>query len=55
VNGDNSVGLLDIGKMKTAWGSSPVSDPNADLNGDGSVGLLDLGILKSNWGKSGDL
>ena len=45
---------LDLGALKSAWGTSPPSNPNADLNGDGTVGLLDLGILKKNWGKSGD-
>jgi hypothetical protein len=53
-NGDNAVGLLDLGILKADWGKSPPSNPNADLNGDGTVGLLDLDILKKYWGKSGD-
>ncbi|HTQ11057.1 MAG TPA: dockerin type I domain-containing protein, partial [Fimbriimonadaceae bacterium] len=57
INGDNTVGLADFGKLKQAYGSTSSSsnwNPSADLDGNGSVGLSDFGILKQNYGKSGD-
>jgi hypothetical protein len=52
-SGDNAIGLLDLGVMKSSWGGSACRLA-ADLNGDHSVGLLDLAILKTNWALAGD-
>lgn len=43
-NHDGHLDALDVGLLKTYWGSSY---PDADLNGDGTVNVLDLGIFKS--------
>ncbi len=52
LNGDGSVGILDLLILLGSWGPCP--DPPdacpADLNGDGNVGILDLLILLANWG-----
>ena len=52
LNGDGSVGILDLLILLGSWGPCP-DPPNpcpADLNGDGSVGILDLLMLLANWG-----
>ena len=47
INGDDTVGGLDLTVLLAAWGSS---DPSADLNDDGTVGGLDLTVLLAAWG-----
>jgi hypothetical protein len=46
VNGDGSVGPIDLGMILGGWGSA---DRALDLNGDGSVGPEDLTIVLGNW------
>jgi Protein of unknown function (DUF1566)/Thrombospondin type 3 repeat len=49
---DTNVGLFDLAKMKTEFGSAcPPCD--ADLNDDNGVGLFDLAIMKAQFGQSG--
>jgi dockerin type I repeat protein len=51
LDGDGSVGIVDLLALLAAWGPCP--DPPAgcpaDLDGDGSVGITDFLILLSNW------
>ncbi len=53
INGDGSVGLVDLALLGQAWGSSS-GDANwnsaADLNSDGTVNLIDLALLGQSWG-----
>ncbi len=48
LDGDNTVGILDLLALLAAWGSDPGGPP--DFDGDGSVGILDLLTLLANWG-----
>ncbi len=52
LDGDGTVGILDLLILLSAWGPCP--DPPeecpADLDLDGSVGILDLLTLLANWG-----
>ena len=51
LDGDGSVGILDLLILLTNWGPCPdPPDPcPADLDGDGTVGIFDLLILITNW------
>ena len=48
LNGDGSVGILDLLALLAAWGTDPGGPP--DLDGDAIVGILDLLTLLANWG-----
>ncbi|MCH8342837.1 MAG: hypothetical protein IH983_02500 [Planctomycetes bacterium] len=48
LNGDGSVGILDLLTLLAAWGTDPGGPP--DFDGDGNVGILDLLGLLANWG-----
>ena len=48
LNGDSTVGILDLLALLAAWGTDPVGPP--DFDGDGTVGILDLLTLLANWG-----
>ncbi len=48
LNGDGSVGILDLLALLAAWGTDPGGPP--DLDSDGTVGILDLLALLANWG-----
>ncbi len=48
LNGDGSVGILDLLALLAVWGSDPGGPP--DFEGDGNVGILDLLTLLANWG-----
>ncbi len=48
LDGDVSVGILDLLALLAAWGSDPGGSP--DFDGDGTVGILDLLALLANWG-----
>ncbi|MCZ6542666.1 MAG: hypothetical protein O6768_03285 [Planctomycetota bacterium] len=52
LDGDGTVGILDLLALLAAWGPCP--DPPApcpaDLDGDENVGILDLLALLANWG-----
>lgn len=48
INGDGSVGILDLSVLLSTWGST--TDLRADLNGNGQIDLIDLSTLLSNWG-----
>ena len=48
LDGDSSVGILDLLALLAAWGSNP-GHP-ADFNNDTTVGVLDLLTLLANWG-----
>lgn len=48
LNGDGTVGILDLLALLAAWGADPGGPP--DFDGDGNVGILDLLALLSNWG-----
>ena len=57
VNGDNVVGLDDLGLLSDAFDTKPgdpLFNPNADLNCDGVVGLDDLGLLALNFDTIGE-
>ncbi len=49
VNGDGSVGILDLSIMASHWGLSGQTLSTGDLNGDGNVNILDLSIIATNW------
>ncbi|MCH8165011.1 MAG: hypothetical protein IH889_05325 [Planctomycetes bacterium] len=48
LDGDSSVGILDLLELLAAWGADPGDPP--DFDGDGTVGILDLLTLLANWG-----
>ncbi|MCH8165013.1 MAG: FG-GAP repeat protein, partial [Planctomycetes bacterium] len=48
LNGNGSVGILDLLALLAAWGTDPGGPP--DFDGDGTVGILDLLTLLANWG-----
>ena len=57
INGDNVVGLDDLGMLADAFDTAPGDAfwyEQADLNCDGVVGLDDLGILANNFDTAGD-
>jgi hypothetical protein len=47
INGDGTVGILDLSIMLSHWGTSDVP---SDINHDGTVNILDLSMLLSHWG-----
>ena len=47
INGDDTVGGLDLTSLLAAWGGN---DPAADIDDDGTVGGLDLTALLAAWG-----
>ena len=48
LDGDDTVGILDLLALLAAWGTDPGGPP--DFDGDGTVGILDLLYLLANWG-----
>jgi len=50
-NGDNHVGLSDLGVVLQAYGGI---DAAADLDGSGGVGLADIATVLLNFGSVGD-
>ncbi len=48
LDGDGTVGILDLLVLLAAWGTDPGGPP--DFDGDGSVGILDLLALLAAWG-----
>ncbi len=48
LDGDGTVGILDLLALLAAWGTDPGGPP--DFDGDGAVGILDLLALLANWG-----
>jgi probable HAF family extracellular repeat protein len=52
LDGDGSVGVLDLLALLDAWGDcpDPPAECPADLDDDGVVGVSDLLILLANWG-----
>jgi hypothetical protein len=57
INGDNTVGIQDLGLLADAFNTTPASpkwNANADLNGEGNVNIADLGLLADSFGQSGD-
>ena len=48
LDGDGSVGILDLLALLAAWGTDPAGP--TDFDGDGTVGILDLLALLANWG-----
>ncbi|MCZ6735075.1 MAG: M12 family metallo-peptidase [Planctomycetota bacterium] len=48
LDGDGSVGILDLLALLAAWGSDPGGPP--DFDNDGDVGILDLLTLLAAWG-----
>jgi hypothetical protein len=51
VNGDCTVGLMDLVLIGINYRHSPPTTANADINGDGSVDLLDLILVSLNMGQ----
>jgi hypothetical protein len=51
LDGDGSVGALDLVTLINAWGAT--GENPADLNGDGEVGVYDLIELIGQWGNCG--
>ena len=49
LNGDGTVGAIDLATILGSWGPVPVNTP-ADFDRNGSVGASDLAVLLSNWG-----
>lgn len=52
LDGDFSVGILDLLSLLASWGACPPPPDQcpADIDGDGMVGVLDLLELLANWG-----
>ena len=48
LDGDGTVGILDLLALLAAWGTNPGGPP--DFDGDGTVGILDLLTLLAKWG-----
>ena len=48
LDGDGSVGILDLLALLAAWGSNPGGPP--DFDNDATVDILDLLTLLANWG-----
>ena len=48
LDGDSSVGILDLLALLAAWGTDPGGPP--DFDGDGIVGIEDFLELLANWG-----
>ncbi len=48
LDGNGSVGILDLLALLAVWGTHPGGPP--DFNGDGTVGILDLLTLLASWG-----
>ncbi len=48
LDGDSSVGILDLLALLAAWGTDPGAPP--DFDGDGIVGIEDFLELLGNWG-----
>ncbi len=48
LDGNGSVGILDLLALLAAWGTDPGRPP--DFDGDGDVGITDLLELLANWG-----
>jgi bacillopeptidase F len=48
LDGDGSVGILDLLALLDAWGTDPGGPP--DFDGDGTVGINDLLALLADWG-----
>ncbi|MCH8153415.1 MAG: hypothetical protein IH830_13710 [Planctomycetes bacterium] len=48
LDGDGSVGILDLLALLAAWGTDPGGPP--DFDSDGTVGIVDLLTLLANWG-----
>ncbi len=48
LDGDGTVGVVDLLGLLAAWGTDPGGPP--DLDGDGTVGIADLLVLLSAWG-----
>ncbi len=51
LNGDGTVGPVDLAMLLGAWGPNP--EHPADFNGDGNVGPADLAQLLGSWGPCG--
>jgi parallel beta-helix repeat protein len=49
--GQEGINTLDATIVGTAFGSSPPSDPLADINDDNTVNILDASLLGGNWHK----
>ena len=47
LDGDRTIGPLDLGRVLSAWGSA---DPSADLDASGSVDGADLFLVLAAWG-----
>ena len=52
VNGDCTVGLMDLVMIAINYRRSPPPTANVDVNGDGSVDLLDLILVSVNMGRT---
>ena len=50
INGDGSVGPVDLAALLSNWGAVNPAFPAADLNGDAIVNSQDLSIMLSAWG-----
>jgi chitodextrinase len=51
VNGDGTVGIVDLSIIASHWNLTGQTSSTGDLNGDGAVNIVDLSILATNWGK----
>ena len=50
-DGDGWVGQTDLDIVLGSWGSSPPTDPRADVNDDNFVGQTDLDAVLGDWGQ----
>ena len=51
VDGDGTVGTLDVGAIEGAFGSTNPEDLDQfDLDGDGTIGTLDVGACEADFG-----
>lgn len=49
IDGDGSVGVVDLTALLAAWGPAGEDCELADLDLDGEVGITDLLVLLANW------
>jgi len=51
IDGDGSIGIVDLAVFAENWGLPGVFNPMCDLVADGSMNIQDLAVFAENWGR----